>query len=75
MQDKQSKVKGLISIESYLEAMRKQKQLAAGVKRVRFFLATDDAAAEAEIKAAFKPGEDPPTTPSPPLSSKAEMPL
>ena len=36
--------------------MRKQKELAAGIKRVRFFLATDDAEAEAEIKAAFQPG-------------------
>lgn len=55
--DKKSKIEGLIPIESYVEAMRKQKQLAAGVKRVRFFLATDDAAAEAEIMAAFKPGQ------------------
>jgi len=46
----------MIPIQSYLEAMRLQKKLAAGVKRVRFFLATDDVAAEAEIKAAFKPG-------------------
>jgi len=55
--DIQSKVKGMIPIQSYLEAMRLQKKLAAGVKRVRFFLATDDVAAEAEIKAAFKPGQ------------------
>ena len=56
MQNQHSKVRGLIPIESYVESMRKQKELAAGVKRVRFFLATDDAEAEAEIKAAFKPG-------------------
>jgi len=56
LQDKKSKVKGLIPIESYIAAMRQQKALAAGVKRVRFFLATDDAEAEAEIRAAFKPG-------------------
>ena len=56
VQNQHNKVRGLIPIESYVESMRKQKELAAGVKRVRFFLATDDADAEAEIKAAFKPG-------------------
>lgn len=55
--DQKSQVKTLIPIEGYTEAMRKQKELAAGVKRVRFFLATDDAQAEAEIRAAFKPGQ------------------
>ena len=57
MQDQHSKVKTLITIANYIEAMQKQKALAAGVKRVRFFLATDDAEAEAEIKASFKSGK------------------
>ena len=56
MQGKHDAVKGLIPIETYIETMKAQKQLAAGVKRVRFFLATDDAEAEAQIRAAFKPG-------------------
>lgn len=57
VQNNHNKITTLIPIESYIQAMQKQKELAAGVKRVRFFLATDDAQAEAEIKAAFKPGE------------------
>ena len=56
VQGKHDAVKGLIPIETYIETMKAQKQLAAGVKRVRFFLATDDAEAEAQIRAAFKPG-------------------
>lgn len=51
------KVRNLIPVSAYIDSMRKQKELAAGVKRVRFFLATDDAEAEAEIKAAFPAGE------------------
>lgn len=50
-------MKTLIPVANYIESMRNQKDLAAGVKRVRFFLATDDTEAEAEIKAAFKPGQ------------------
>lgn len=57
MQDQHKKVKTLITIADYVETMQKQKALALGVKRVRFFLATDDAQAEAEIKASFKTGE------------------
>lgn len=57
VQNEHHTVTQLIPVASYIEAMRKQKELASGVKRVRFFLATDDASAEAEIKAAFKSGE------------------
>ena len=56
MQDVHSKVKGLIPVSTYIENMKRAKDLAAGVKRVRFFLATDDTEAEAEIRAAFKSG-------------------
>ena len=57
MQDQHSKVKTLITMQDYIEAKQRQKELAAGVKRVRFFMATDDAEAEAEIKLSFKAGE------------------
>lgn len=66
-QNQHTEVKSLIPLSNYIDAMKAQKHLAAGIRRVRFFLATDDAQAEAEIKAAFKPGisQNFPRPPSP----------